>query len=229
MHSLKAAIDFICETLLSDFEHTGEAPMKRVARYRISMLQKICHQRLACATRSLEALNRAFEAQNKLHNIQESISVKRLTILATIFLPLSLSASILSMQSRFVDLGPKLYDFLGVFIIVGSAAILLLFLVRESGRLKKLADSESSDLASMLWTLLSPRRRWAARRDGRGRFVWAVFLYVSWFAFWAILFASFAIGMIEDVTLGAKVLGFGIAGVTGTFFTCLVGALVIVS
>jgi Mg2+ and Co2+ transporter CorA len=53
-------------------------------------------------------------------NIHESESVKRLTTLATGFLPLSVGASLLSMQTRFADLKFLLYDFVAVGLLLFS-------------------------------------------------------------------------------------------------------------
>ncbi|UKZ69193.1 uncharacterized protein TrAtP1_010203 [Trichoderma atroviride] len=53
-------------------------------------------------------------------DMNQSGNVQMLTLLATIFLPLSLSAGVLSMQSRFKDLGDLLYDFFGVVVLLGA-------------------------------------------------------------------------------------------------------------
>ena len=47
-------------------------------------------------------------------NINGNQSITRLTVVAALFLPLSLGAGILSMQTRFVDLHYLLYDFFGL-------------------------------------------------------------------------------------------------------------------
>ena len=194
MHNLSDAIDLISDTLLTDLEKTSDV-LNPLARDRVAFLQRTCRQRLACTTRSLDTLNRRFEAQNKLRNIEESKSVKRLSILATIFLPLSLSASILSIQERFSNLGPKLYDFAGVFVIVGSMALLLLLLVKVSFRLQSRLSS------------FSPRELWA-----EGSRLRSLYFAFSYSAAWAIILASFVTGMFKSVVLGWKILGFGLAG-----------------
>src|SRR5207248_2743778 len=63
-------------------------------------------------------------------NIQESEIVKRLTILAAVFLPLSLATGVLSMQTRFAHLGYLLYDLIGVFLLVGFIAILVFCILK---------------------------------------------------------------------------------------------------
>lgn len=56
-------------------------------------------------------------------NANQTRGVQQLTLVATIFLPLSLAAGVLSMQIRFKDLGNLLYDFFGA---VGLVLLLLL-------------------------------------------------------------------------------------------------------
>lgn len=216
MHDLSDAIDFICEALLSDSKNPADEPTSQVDVGKFYSLQKTCRQRLAWTMRSREKLVYVFEAINKVHNIQESIRVKRLTVLATIFLPLSLSTSILSIQGRFVDLGPKLYDFVGVFVIVGSAAVLLLLLAKAISRLKK----------SQFWELLSPRMLWQQPSRWHIR-VFSVVMAISYCSAVALTIASFVIGMVENVVLGVKILGFGLAGVIGFPIVCYVCAWVV--
>ena len=96
-------------------------------RERILTLQALSHQRLNVTRRSVDRLTRCFDAQDRLHNFEDSTNVKRLFILATVFLPLSLVTSMLSMSTRFKDLKLILYDLLGVSVIVGLAAVIFLF------------------------------------------------------------------------------------------------------
>ncbi|RKK34336.1 hypothetical protein BFJ67_g13833 [Fusarium oxysporum f. sp. cepae] len=63
-------------------------------------------------------------------NINQTRGVQQLTLLATIFLPLSLAAGVLSMQTRFKDLGTLLYDFFGVVVLL--AAIVLIIMIMMS-------------------------------------------------------------------------------------------------
>jgi hypothetical protein len=153
--------------------------------------------------RFLKSWSRRFVAENRLRNIEESNSVKRLSIFAIIFLPLSLPASILSIQDRFVDPGVKLYDFVVVFVTVGSRALLILILVRKGSRIWKAMD-------------MPPREQWYVSGwwDRRCEAV-SVYFAFSYFGVWAILLASFVIGMLKSVGLALTVMGFGSAGVFG--------------
>lgn len=64
-------------------------------------------------------------------NIDESSNLRMLTVLATIFLPLSLACGILSMQTRFEDLSYLLYDFCGVIVILLTLVVVILAMVKS--------------------------------------------------------------------------------------------------
>ncbi|KAI4246279.1 MAG: hypothetical protein L6R42_009940, partial [Xanthoria sp. 1 TBL-2021] len=70
-------------------------------------------------------------------NVYESQGIKRLTLLATIFLPLSLSASILAMNTRFRDLHLLLFDFIGVSFLLGSLALMIYVLIAIGNRISE--------------------------------------------------------------------------------------------
>lgn len=92
-------------------------------------------------------------------DVCESQGVKRLTLLATIFLPLSLSASILAMNARFRDLHLLLFDFVGVFFVLGSFALMIyIFIVirdriAETFRMSK-GIKRSAILMLAVWVLI---------------------------------------------------------------------------
>ncbi|KAJ3548347.1 hypothetical protein NM208_g1048 [Fusarium decemcellulare] len=71
-------------------------------------------------------LDHHLQLLNLSRDMNQSGNVQVLTLLATIFLPLSLSAGVLSMQSRFKDLGDLLYDFFGVVVLLAAVVALLL-------------------------------------------------------------------------------------------------------
>ena len=249
------AIDFVIESIRRYTLPEKKAPagedataededMNRRLRLdeQMFILRSLCHQRRSNVVQAIELLNRTFEGQNKALNIQESVSVKRLSILASIFLPLSLSASILSMQTRFKDLHLRLYDFLGVFVIIGTAAMLMLTVVRmvlkfrsssvlrdwlSPGRLWRDNDASlkslryagrfliTSDARKNAWTIKTPLR-YSPK-------LFAVLSSIWYASVWAVLLISFIIGMVHGVILGLKILGFGAAGLLGYL---LIGLLV---
>lgn len=69
-------------------------------------------------------------------NIHESQSVRRLPALAMDFLPLSLGAALLSLQTRFSDLSYLLHDFVGVELLLlfsmGMEFVLFKLLVKTT-------------------------------------------------------------------------------------------------
>lgn len=212
LHQVGQAIDFISGLVLPLGHNTENG-----GRELIIVLQQHCHQRLDQTRRSIARINRAFDAKDKLHNMHESLSVRRLTILATIFLPLSLSSSILSMQTRFVDLKLRLYDFIGVFVIVGTGAVVLLMVVRVTSKVR----------SGRFGSAFSPAKLWArskafntAEDPGLVGLKTNLRLYAILFGgfcavMWMIVLMSFIIGMVKDVVFGLKLLGYGCGGLFG--------------
>ncbi|KAG4413634.1 hypothetical protein IFR04_013212 [Cadophora malorum] len=64
-------------------------------------------------------------------NVHESLRVWILSVLASVFLPLSVATGILSMQSRFIDLDLLLYDFCGLVVLVGTILFMVFRLVQR--------------------------------------------------------------------------------------------------
>jgi hypothetical protein len=153
-------------------------------------LEAVCSQRLENGQRCVGRMNRKFEYANKVRNMEESISVKQFTILAAVFLPLSLAASLLGMQKRFKDLGVLLYDFIGAFLVVGTIGLLFVVAMQAAQKLK----AQNSKF-----------RRFTVLIDTRRR-------TTLFYAILALIFpVSFVVGMLNDTRLGAKILGYGLA------------------
>ena len=66
------------------------------------------------------------EFEEKLEASEQSRSIRRLSIVAALFLPLNLAASMLGMQSRAKDLSMIWFDFCGLCLIVGLACFVFL-------------------------------------------------------------------------------------------------------
>lgn len=128
--------------------------------------------------------------------VRESNNLWTLTVLASVFLPLSLATSILAMSTRLVDLGNLLYDFCGVAVLLMTLAATILFLVRLIVWVRDMFED-------------------AYRSDVRRR-SYSIFLQLSLFVTWALVLTSFIVGMVSDVGLGGRILGFGTAGLVGT-------------
>ncbi|KAH7128574.1 hypothetical protein B0J11DRAFT_274570 [Dendryphion nanum] len=131
-------------------------------------------------------------------NVRQANSATQLTTLAAFFLPLTLAAGILSMQTRFSDLHLLLYDFLGVVIILATLAIIFAALNRHCKEGFKTA-------------LLSPYgigKGWSGKRSWAG-YLRLVVLVLWWLA----TLASFLVGMVKEVIFGLKVFGFAALGI----------------
>lgn len=122
---------------------TQQAVSKDHTRH-IYDLQALCSERRNNAQRALEALNRQLDYLAKRHTIRKAKSIKILTILASLYLPLSLSASLLGMQTPFKLIAHDnkgstmpdltgtnlLFDFLGVFIWLSTTTIFIVYTIR---------------------------------------------------------------------------------------------------
>lgn len=141
--NLKDSIQFVLKCLeLDDLTERKRAIPNDLQR-RIREIRELCDERGNNASRALEALNRQLDYLSKRHAIQEAKSIKTLTILASVYLPLSLSASLLSMQSPFkvitaikgkyeVDITGTnlLFDFVGLFVTLGSITICIVRVIK---------------------------------------------------------------------------------------------------
>jgi hypothetical protein len=139
----------------------------------------------------MEARLKFFEISR---NIQESTSLWLLSLLAAIFLPLSLASSLLSMQTRLTELHYLLYDFFGVIILFGSGALLIILVM------KKVAKTNGSAHGVL-------------KIKGINR--------IAAVLAWATVVASFLVGMVIRVDLGLKVLGIGVAANIGMLGLCM--------
>lgn len=138
-------------------------------------------------------------------NINQTRGVQQLTLLATIFLPLSLAAGVLSMQTRFKDLGTLLYDFFGVVVLL--AAIVLIIMIMMS-LVSVVNELDSKFLRNRVY-----------REKVRGKVLFTII--TGFFIFGCLMLSSFLVGMFKDVSLGAKILGYGVAAICGVWIVVL--------
>lgn len=146
---------------------------------------------------TLEKHLRLFELSRAMHEAQ---SVRLLSILASLFLPLSLATGLLSMQTRFSDLHYLLYDFFGVLVLLGTIVVAILAVLRLHAG----------------WKVLSARLDRSAAFKWRVRPKARVLLLLLLLLGWALLLSSFLVGMIKDVGLGLKILGYGAVAAGGS-------------
>ncbi|KAL8788428.1 MAG: hypothetical protein Q9195_007307 [Heterodermia aff. obscurata] len=122
--------------------------------------------------------------------MQEAQSVHLLTLLASIFLPLSLACGLLSMQTRFAQLHYLLYDFCGVLVLLGTIVAVILIVLRFFSSWKKLL------------TQLDRNRIFKKYIRPNVQYIFFGYLVLGW----SLLLSSFLVGMIKDVGLGLKIL-----------------------
>ena len=171
---------------------------------------KDLQQRLNRLSNDLETSLKYLDA---MRNRDQTDAVQLLTTLATIFLPLSLSTGVLSMQSRFKDLGVLLYDFFGVVVLFAAVVMVILGVSLLVSLVKETATKLFHE-----WTF----RRVLAK--------WSLLLGFVTFLVGLLVLASFIVGMFKDVHLGARILGYGLAILPGLplfltflYFTCRIG------
>lgn len=137
--------------------------------------------------------------------MKQATSVSQLTLLAAFFLPLSLSAAILSMQTRFMQLHLLLYDFLGVMLILGALAAVLAVVNRYGTRVWNFNTNLAYGAKLRKAEAKVEIGGWPIRRATR--FAWIGF-------WWCALLASFLVGMLmDDAKFGLRILGFEAAGI----------------
>ncbi|KAJ7252291.1 hypothetical protein C8J57DRAFT_1238171 [Mycena rebaudengoi] len=220
VNNLVDSIAFVLEALKPN---TAATTFRRTADYesRKQTLEGLCNERNNNASRALEALNRQLDYLTKRHAIREAKSIKILTILASLYLPLSLSASLLGMSSPFKyivhnqtaqtqDLTGTnlLFDFFGVFIWLATSTIFIVYSIRlalwlKSVGLATLAQILGRERLSRSFTgpfsIFSYGKRW--RFGGKGGRIFEIIKTVmEWWisvGFCITLLVIFFVGMLR--------------------------------
>jgi NADH:ubiquinone oxidoreductase subunit 6 (subunit J) len=214
--NLVDSIQFVVTDLKSNNTADRSQPVRKDYERRIQKLEGLCSERGDNAQRALDALNRQLDYLTKRHSIREAKSIKILTILASLYLPLSLSASVLGMQSPFKQVAHTktvidqesgqdlvgtnlLFDFFGVFIGLATVTIFILHAIRLGLWLKSEGLGMISKNFSGPFSIFYYGRRW--RFGGRGG---RVFELVQGFTAWWIggglcitLLVIFMVGMLK--------------------------------
>jgi hypothetical protein len=132
-------------------------------------------------------------------DITQSRDVQTLTLLATLFLPLSLSAGMLSMQYRFNELGDRLYDFIGIVVLLVAIVLVLLIVISAFNLGLELEDRFR-------------KYEWYRQNVRPLAIAILAFMFVT---MGLLTLASFIVGMFKDVRLGGKILGWGFLAAFG--------------
>lgn len=117
---------------------------------------------------------------------------------------MSLAASVLSMSSRFKDLGIVLYDFVGVSILSGVIEFFVLLILALKDLVREVAAQywKGSDL----------------KLEGNGVAVLTGCSVVTW---GAVLLASFLVGVFKDVQLSGLIIGHAVAATVSLVLVAL--------
>ena len=151
----------------------------------------------------------------------QALSLKRLTLLATIFLPLSLASGLLSMSTRVSQLQLLWYDYAGLC----SLLLFCIFVIYKLMSFKDLLDVSYETASAKYfagfkkkepeaWQFSNVLRTEFSRLDfskRQARLFSGVKLLINC-SFGATFVASFWTGMFRDVYLGSRVLGYGVLG-----------------
>lgn len=189
--NIKDSIFFILKCLEYDDKTERKRAIPESLQRRIREIKELCEERANNAQRALDALNRQLDYLTKRHAIQEAKSIKTLTILASVYLPLSLSASLLSMQSPFklvvanitdkdIDTtGTSLFfDFLGLFFTLGSITVFIVQAIKLGMYLRTNGSEFISEIVSGPFSIFNYGKKWEFGGN-KGRW----FKALRWFSF----------------------------------------------
>jgi hypothetical protein len=147
--------------------------------------------------------------------MNENASVKRLTIMASLFLPMTLSTSLLSMQTRVIDLRLLIWDFLGVFFLIGTLMMVSYALVRTLLDLKSWVNRDARSWKESA-SSLTPVELW--KRKAKSAVSYLVWTHRAIYPVWLLCTVAFIVGMIYDVALGSRILVVAGTGVATLIF-----------
>lgn len=212
-------LKILIESLSASIEATFHRQEKNDGRdYSMDEFQELiadisgtCMDALSKTTDVSSSMEHQLKFLDLRRELKQSNSLWILSVLASIFLPLSLASAILSMSTRFNDLGPLLYDFCGVTILLMTLVLLILLAIRQ---LMKFTEAIS---------------RFRRPSHGIVQHIWKVFLIFMAIPGWGILLSSFLVGMLKDIPLGGRILGFGASCLLGMAIVGGIGMRIIVA
>jgi ABC-type multidrug transport system fused ATPase/permease subunit len=186
-----ATLELLLELAAKSMEGSSSVDAKHRASFGLLAveLQGACKDLTARFQAMADDLDHHLKFLDLSRNMRQADSVGMLTVLATIFLPMSLGASVLSMSTRFKDVGVLLYDLFGVVVLISVVIFVLMILLFVVSMVKELLEGMRFRPPRFVMTLVP-------------------FIFVP---YGALVLASFLVGMFKDVGLGAKILGIGTA------------------
>lgn len=134
-------------TSIADFHDISPARRHRFhiivheTRWKLSAMKDVIKDVQSC-------YDNLMHFQDSTRSIAQASSLKRLTIFASIFLPISLASSLLSMSTRAATLGVLWYDFFGISVSFGFIMYVVYQVFRKVAKL-----SMSRDSLRLVWNL----------------------------------------------------------------------------
>ena len=169
----------------------------------------------------LASLESVSEVKKTLVGEGQALGVNRLTILAAMFLPLSLSSSLLSMNNRAAALGLLWYDYVGLC----SMLIFCVFLAYHYMRIKDILRVTQATITAktldrvkqntrLLWKVLYFWVNFISTsfQSKIELWIWSALRILLYLGFGATVVISFWVAMFKNVSLGLRFLGYGAAG-----------------
>ena len=213
VNNLVDSIEFVIKALKPDSTGVTQQPALKGHERRMQELEALCDERRDNAKRALEALNRQLDYLTKRHAIRESKAIKILTILASLYLPLSLSASLLGMQTPFRAVAHTvtaadqtlvgsnlLFDFFGVFIWLATATMFIVCGIRFAIWLKSNGLGILSRNFRGQFSIWTYGKRWRFGGLGGKTFEY-LYSFITWWigaGFCIMLLIVFWIGMLGN-------------------------------
>ena len=218
IRDLELAFQYTLRAALGSIDPKDESTRPALAAMEVELTTKIQSLRnkvqdMIDSIESNSAVRRSIIQEN------QTLAVNRLTVLAAIFLPISLASSLLSMSTRVVDLGTLWYDYFGL----SSTLILGVYLAYciMRGR-DDLEYATATKLAAFLDRL--KRKNVLGRNIAKGvrmlislranagfqkRGVFWSYVPELW-SLCAVVTASFWVGMVTSYQFGLRVLWIGV-------------------
>ena len=222
--SLIATTTTVVQALELEVTAESQVPPLSTTQWKehILSLHSQLSSQISCLNYLYQSHELAWNSYQQIRSIRASEGVTRLTVLAAIFLPLSLASSMLAMDNRLVDLHLRLFDFVGIFFVLSSIAFLAYLLIIGLWTISRAAEEAWSKAC------LAAGRSFLTRHGEKDkvavRLLWAAVL-ACFVLLWFIVTSAFVVGMVDDVILGMRVLGFAVAGwvaVVSVLVLCLV-------
>jgi hypothetical protein len=219
VHNLVDSITYVRD-ILEESDFFIQQHKDSEVKTRLLKLKALCAERNSNAERALQALERQLEYLTKRHAIREAKAIRILTILAAFYLPLSLSASMLGMQTPFKQVahtiradelpGDKLgdrelstnllFDFFGVFISLSTITIFLVHAIRFVFWMKSNSLGLLSESLTGPFPIFQYGKQW--RLGGRGGWWFRrIHVVMAWWlgpGFCIVLLVTFMKGILLD-------------------------------